>query len=72
MKKEHIKNIKEVFVFYNILRRILFLYDKKQKMKHNKLKKIQREQIPKGFFTLPNSIAEIWDNKKDDEWDKYL
>jgi hypothetical protein len=32
----------------------------------------ENKNVPFGFFTLSKSLAEVWDNKKDDEWDKFL
>lgn len=38
--------------------------------KVEKLLKLQKEKVPKGFFTVSEPISELWDNEMDDEWDK--
>ena len=48
------------------------MMDESMKKHGNVLSQVQLKGMTGGFFTLPNSIAEFWDNEKDDEWDKYL
>jgi len=30
------------------------------------------KQFSCGFLTLSSPISQLWDNEKDDEWEKYL
>jgi len=51
--------------------------DKENLLEHlshkiEELSKIKKEQISVGFFTLSNSVAEVWDNEEEDDWDKHL
>lgn len=57
------------YIFKDKIRKDREIDDLKAKLEELSLK-LQSNQ--KGFFTLSESVSEVWDNKEEDDWEDIL